>query len=54
MSNDDGTTCWPTFEECPREKCNGMTATDGTSTWCLQCDWTDRPDLFTDDTDDER
>jgi predicted RNase H-like nuclease (RuvC/YqgF family) len=26
-----------------------MTATDGTRTWCLQCDWTDKPDLFTSD-----
>lgn len=39
------TTCWPTFEECPR--CGEMTATDGTRTWCLECKWTDQPSLFT-------
>jgi len=53
MSNLSDTTCWPTFDPCPRDECGGIVATDGERLWCMTCDWTDAPDLFN-DTDTDR
>lgn len=47
--DDDEKTFWPTFRPCP--KCGEMTATNGTRTWYLKCEWSSMPDLFTDNTD---